>query len=162
MVTNRHTPSVAGAVRLGCAPPRGPSCASGSRGCPLRRFQGHPGRVARVGGRNRLRIDPRASEGVPLDRLRCVVCASGLSVPPTTGLISFTFEPRNSKTALFVPETRPRNSKRGFFVTFNDNLYLRNRKLLLRRCRLLLCRLPCCKLPRRNSNLRMCRLRVRS
>nr|DAU17590.1 MAG TPA: hypothetical protein [Caudoviricetes sp.] len=55
-------------MRLGCAPPCGPSCASGSRGCPLRRFQGRPGRVAWVGGRNRLRIDPRASEGVPLNR----------------------------------------------------------------------------------------------
>lgn len=54
----------------------------------------------------------------------------------TAVLISFIFEPRNSKMALFVPETCPRNAKRGFFVTFNDNLYLRNRKLLLRRCKL--------------------------
>lgn len=46
------------------------------------------------------------------------------------------FEPRNSKMALFVPEICPRNAKRGFFVTFNDDLYLRNRKLLLRRCKL--------------------------
>nr|DAO03639.1 MAG TPA: hypothetical protein [Caudoviricetes sp.] len=45
-----HTLPLRGAVRLGCAPPRGPSCASGSRGCPLRRFQGRPGRVARVRG----------------------------------------------------------------------------------------------------------------
>nr|DAO03640.1 MAG TPA: hypothetical protein [Caudoviricetes sp.] len=66
----------------------------------------------------------------------CVVCASGLSVPPTAGLISLIFEPRNSKMVLFVAEICPRNSKRGFFVTFNDNLYLRNRKLLLRRCKL--------------------------
>ena len=66
----------------------------------------------------------------------CVVCASGLSVPPTAGLIPFIFEPRNSKMALFVPEIRPRKSKRGLFVTFNDNLYLRNRKLLLRSSRL--------------------------
>ena len=45
-----HTPPLRGAVRLGCAPPRGPSCASGSRGCSLRRFRGRPGRVAWVGG----------------------------------------------------------------------------------------------------------------
>ena len=69
--------------------------------------------------------------------LCCAVCASGLSVPPTAVLISFIFEPRNSKMALFVPENCPRKSKRGLFVTFNDNLYLRNRKLLLRRCMLL-------------------------
>ena len=68
--------------------------------------------------------------------LRCAVCASGPSVPPTAGLISFIFEPRNSKTALFVPEIRPRNSKTALFVTFNDNFYLRNRKLLLRSSRL--------------------------
>lgn len=68
---------------------------------------------------------------------RCAVCASGLSVSPTAVLISFIFEPRNSKMALFVPENCPRNSKRGFFVTFNANFYLRNRKLLLRRCKLL-------------------------
>ena len=51
--------------------------------------------------------------------------------------------------ALFVPETCPRNSKRGLFVTFNANFYLRNRKLLLRRCRLL------------GGRLRWCRLRLR-
>lgn len=66
----------------------------------------------------------------------CVVCASGLSVPPTAVLISLIFEPRNSKMALFVPENCPRNSKTALFVTFNDNLYLRNRKLLLRSSRL--------------------------
>ena len=44
--------------------------------------------------------------------------------------------------ALFVPENCPRNSKRGLFVTFNDNLYLRNRKLPLRSSRLRLSKLP--------------------
>ena len=66
----------------------------------------------------------------------CVVCASGLSVPPTAVLKTVFFEPRNSKMVFFVAETCPRNAKRGFFVTFNANFYLRNRKLLLRRCKL--------------------------
>lgn len=64
---------------------------------------------------------------------------------------------------LFVPETCPRNSKRGFFVTFNDDLYLRNRKLLLRRCklpcgRLRWCRLLVSKLPSGRLRLRRCNL----
>ena len=63
----------------------------------------------------------------------------------------------------FVPETCPRNSKRGFFVTFNDDLYLRNRKLLLRRCnlpcgRLRWCRLLASKLPSGRLRLRRCNL----
>lgn len=67
---------------------------------------------------------------------------------------------------LFVPENRPRNSKRGFFVTFNDSLYLRNRKLLLRRCklprgRLRRGRLLASKLPRRKLRLRRCNLPLR-
>nr|DAQ43168.1 MAG TPA: hypothetical protein [Caudoviricetes sp.] len=64
------------------------------------------------------------------------VCASDGCPPPTAGLISRVFDPRNSKMALFVPKNCPRNSKRGLFVTFNDNFYLRNRKLLLRSSRL--------------------------
>ena len=61
--------------------------------------------------------------------------------------------------ALFVPETCPRKSKRGFFVTFNANFYLRNRKLLLRRCklpsgRLRWCKLLASKLPRGRLRLR--------
>lgn len=69
------------------------------------------------------------------------------------------FEPRNSKTVLFVPETCPRNSKRGFFVTFNANFYLRNRKLLLRRCKLPRGRLRGRRLP--ESKLLWGRLRSR-
>ena len=68
--------------------------------------------------------------------------------------------------ALFVPETCPRKSKRGLFVTFNANLYLRNRKLLLRRCklprgRLRWCRLLGGKLPRGRLRLRRCNLPLR-
>ena len=64
---------------------------------------------------------------------------------------------------LFVPETCPRNAKRGFFVTFNVNFYLRNRKLLLRRCklprgRLRWCRLLAGKLPGGRLRLRRCNL----
>ena len=81
----------------------------------------------------------------------------------TAVLISFIFEPRNSKMVLFVPETCPRNAKRGFFVTFNANFYLRNRKLLLRRCklprgRLRWCRLLVSKLPCGRLRLRRCNL----
>lgn len=94
------------------------------------------------------------------------MCASGLSVPPTVVLKTVFFEPRNSKMALFVPETCPRKSKRGFFVTFNDNLYLRNRKLLLRRCKLPLGRLRWCrllvgKLPPGRLRIRRCSLLLR-
>ena len=97
---------------------------------------------------------------------RCAVCASGLSVPPTVVLKTVFFEPRNSKTVLFVAETCPRKSKRGFFVTFNANFYLRNRKLLLRRCklpggRLRWCRLLGGKLPRGRLRLRRCNLPLR-
>lgn len=96
----------------------------------------------------------------------CAVCASGLSVPPPAVLISCIFEPRNSKMALFVAETCPRNAKRGLFVTFNANFYLRNRKLLLRRCklprgRLRWCRLLASKLPRGRLRLRRCNLPLR-
>lgn len=68
--------------------------------------------------------------------------------------------------ALFVPETCPRNSKRGFFVTFNANFYLRNRKLLLRRCklprgRLRWRRLLGGKLPSSRLRLRRCNLPLR-
>ena len=68
--------------------------------------------------------------------------------------------------ALFVPETCPRKSKRGFFVTFNANFYLRNRKLLLRRCklppgRLRWCRLLVSKLPCGRLRFRRCKLPLR-
>lgn len=84
----------------------------------------------------------------------------------TVVLIIVFFEPRNSKMVLFVAETCPRNSKRGFFVTFNANFYLRNRKLLLRRCklprgRLRRRRLLASKLPGGRLRLRRCNLLLR-
>nr|DAU17589.1 MAG TPA: hypothetical protein [Caudoviricetes sp.] len=64
---------------------------------------------------------------------------------------------------LFVPETCPRNSKRGFFVTFNDDLYLRNRKLprgKLRLRRLLGGKLLRSRLRLRRGNLLLCQRRL--
>ena len=55
----------------------------------------------------------------------------------TIVLKTFLFEPRNSKTVLFVTEICPRNAKRVLFVIKMAIFHLRNRKLLLRRCRLL-------------------------
>lgn len=68
--------------------------------------------------------------------------------------------------ALFVAENCPRKSKRGFFVTFNANFYLRNRKLLLRRCklppgRLRWRKLLASKLPGGRLRLRRCSLFLR-
>lgn len=67
---------------------------------------------------------------------RCGVRLGRRGFRSTVVLKTVFFEPRNSKTVLFVAETCPRNAKRGFFVTFNVDFYLRNRKLLLRRCKL--------------------------